>query len=100
MQTLRKLVKSKPLRVTVLLLPLMLGMVAYMVYYRRDVLYSLYSSLRLYLFITDATPFQTASLVEKGLLTYTQSTVMRIFLECARWLGGLIRTAFIAARRR
>ena len=95
MQTLRKLVKSKPLRVTVLLLPLMLGMVAYMVYYRRDVLYSLYSSLRLYLFITDATPFQTASLVEKGLLTYTQSTVMRIFLECARWLGGCVTVTFV-----
>ncbi len=83
------LLRSKGFTTVFSFLPLALGMVAYMEYYRLllgryDVFYSLYSSLRLYLASTDASADKVLAV---GL-----ALPFRVCLEAGRWTGLFVTT--------
>ena len=69
-------------------LPMILAFSGYMIYYRANLLNSLYSSLRIYLVATDYG--------DLGLWPDpSQRVVMQVLFECARWLGLCVTATFI-----
>lgn len=79
-----------------MLLPFIFGFIGYMIYYDHDVLFSLFSAVRIYAASFDVTKKSLEDWLLLAGHTQQLMIVMRVFLEAARWLGLCVTATFLS----
>lgn len=90
----KSIVKSR-LELCVMLVPFVCAFVGYMIYYDCDILYSLFSSVRVYVASFDMSYANLKDWAAFPNHTAQMMVAMRVFLEAGRWMGLAVTATFL-----